>query len=82
MKRLTRPQRAMQLTMQTWTTWRACPGGVSVPSQSVKGRKYTVTETTCTCNDATWRGATCKHQLGLRLAIARYDSRQRAAGRS
>ena len=35
------------------------------------GRVYWTDARSCTCPDATGRGATCKHQLAVRLWIAR-----------
>ena len=45
------------------------------------GRVYWTDARACTCPDATRRGGTCKHQLAVRLWIARQaDTRPRRAG--
>jgi len=44
------------------------PNGLElVPSQAVEGAFYVVGADSCTCPDARYRNATCKHQLAVRL---------------
>ena len=43
------------------------------------GRVYWTDQVSCTCPDAAHRGATCKHQLAVRLWNARQRDRDRQA---
>ena len=47
-----------------------------------QGRVYWTDQVSCTCPDAAHRGATCKHQLAVRLWNARQHDRQQSPRRS
>ena len=49
-----------------------------IPSSSNPGRVYWTDQVSCTCADAVHRGATCKHQLAVRL----WNLRQKAGAPS
>jgi predicted nucleic acid-binding Zn finger protein len=74
---LTRSQRAMQIERRTFRQWTANVVGISVPSQTVAGKKYIVTPTGCDCADSRYRVGTpngprmCKHVAALHLAMGR-----------
>ena len=69
---------ALLETADRWTKAHRKADGRSffvIPSSS--GRVYWADQTSCTCPDAAHRGATCKHQLAVRLWNARqHDAAQ------
>lgn len=74
---LTRSQKGMQIERRTYRSWTASVVGMSVPSQTVAGRRYITTETGCDCPDSIYRVGTpngptaCKHSLALRINTGR-----------
>ena len=62
-------------TADRWTKAHRKADGRSffvIPGSS--GRVYWTDQTSCTCPDAAHRGATCKHQLAVRLWNARQQA--------